>query len=291
MEEKEQNLKLFLLISITLFFFSTSSLLARAALMHNHIDAFSFTFFRLFFGSLSLIAIVLIKKKAYNIDIKKNWLSAFSLFLYAICFSYAYINLDAGLGALILFAVVQLLIIKIALLKGERVSLNKALGIVLAFGGLFYLLIPNEELSLPIYYVLLMVLSGIGWAFYTILGKRSSNALLNTTDNFVKALIFATIFYFIFIDSINFSFYGVFLAFLSGGITSSLAYLLWYYILPQIEIVSSGIIQLIVPPISIILGVLLLDEVFTLKLFLSTDAILLGIAIAILSSKKSKKQL
>ncbi|RXJ68470.1 EamA family transporter [Halarcobacter ebronensis] len=291
MKEKSYNIKLFLLIVITLFFFSTSSLLARAALINNHIDAFSFTFFRLFFGALTLLLIFFIKEKKYPINIKINWLSAFCLFLYAITFSYAYINLDAGIGTLILFAIVQLVIMKIAFLRGEKISKRKSFGIFLAFMGLFYLLFPSEELNLPFYYVLLMIISGFAWAFYTILGKKSINALYNTTDNFVKALLFATIFYLLFIDSIYFNSYGVLLSFISGGITSSLGYLLWYHILPQIDISTSGIIQLIVPPLAIVLGIFLLDETFTFKLFFSADIILIGIAIAILNSKNVKRSL
>lgn len=286
MEKKLSDKKLFFLIIITLFFFATSSLLARAALQDNNIDAFSFTFFRLLFGTLTLLIILFMKNKSIPLKPEKNWLSSIFLFLYAICFSYSYINLDAGIGALILFAIVQLLIISIAIIKKETINKQKVLGIFLAFLGLLYLLAPDEELRLSMPHVFLMVISGFGWAFYTILGKNTITPLNHTSDNFLKATIISIGFYFIFIDDFYFNSYGVFLAFLSGGITSSLGYLMWYFILPKIGIATSGIIQLIVPPMSIFLGVILLGEIFTVKLFLSTIIILIGIAISILFSRK-----
>ncbi len=280
------NYKLFFLIIITLFFFSTSSILARAALIENYIDAFSFTFFRLFSGALVLLTILYIKEKRVNLSLKENWISSFMLFLYAITFSYSYINLDAGIGALILFAVVQLFIILIALIKKESLTLQKAIGIILAFLGLFYLLFPEESFSLSFFHVFLMIIAGLAWGMYTILGKGCKNALQHTADNFTKSLLFIAIFFFFFVSQTNISLNGVLLAIISGGITSAIGYALWYYILPQIQIITSGIVQLIVPPIAILLGVVLLNEELTFKLFISTDIILLGIAIAILSKRR-----
>jgi len=281
------NLKLFILISITLFFFSTSSLLARAALLDNSIDAYSFTFFRLFFGALTLLVILYIKEKRLNLTLTKNWHSSFMLFLYAICFSYAYINLDAGLGALILFAVVQLTVIIVALLRKETLSLKKSLGIGIAFFGLVYLLFPSEGFELSIYHSFLMMISGIAWGFYTIFGKASSNATLNTTDNFVKSLAYLILFFAFFVDDLHYSSYGISLAFISGGITSAIGYLLWYYLLPNLKIITSGILQLLIAPIAIFLGVLFLNEELSFKLILSTIIILSGIFIYLKSKEKA----
>lgn len=189
------NLKLIILITVTLFFFSTSSLLARAALLDNSIDAYSFTFFRLFFGALTLIIILYFKERKFNLTLTKNWHSSFMLFVYAICFSYAYINLEAGIGALILFAAVQLTIIVVALIKKESINFIKLLGIIISFGGLIYLLFPSEKFEISIYHSILMIISGIAWGFYTIFGKKSSNATLNTTDNFTKSLFYLVIFF------------------------------------------------------------------------------------------------
>ncbi|WP_428026450.1 DMT family transporter [Arcobacter sp.] len=273
------NFKLIILICLTLVFFSTSSVLARAALLDNSIDPYSFTFFRLFFGALTLVIILFLKEKKLNLSLNKNWHSSFMLFLYAICFSYAYINLDAGLGALILFAVVQLTIIIVALLKKERLNLKKSIGISIAFIGLVYLLYPSKDFEISIYHSILMMISGIAWGFYTIIGAKSSNATLNTTDNFIKSLVYLFLFFILFVQDTNISSYGITMAFISGGITSSLGYLLWYYILPNIKIITSGILQLLIPPLAIFLGVIFLNEELSFKLVLSTFIIISGIFI------------
>jgi drug/metabolite transporter (DMT)-like permease len=279
------NLKLIVLTCITLLFFSTSSVLGRAALVNNSIDAYSFTFFRLFFGALTLVFILYFKEKRLNLTLTKNWHSSFMLFLYAICFSYSYINLDAGLGALILFAVVQLTLIIVALLKKERLNLKKSIGITIAFVGLAYLLFPSKEFEISIYHSVLMMIAGLAWGFYTIIGKKSSNATLNTTDNFVKSLVYLLIFFAFFAKDLHVSTYGITLAFISGGITSSLAYLMWYYLLPNMKIITSGILQLLIAPLAILLGVIFLNEELTLKLILSTIIILSGIFIYLKSKE------
>ena len=279
------NLKLIILIIITLLFFSTSSLLARAALLNNSIDAFSFTFFRLLFGAFTLLIILYFKEKEISFSLRKNWHSSFMLFLYAICFSYAYINLDAGLGALILFAVVQLTIIAIALIKKENLTFKKSLGVLIAFLGLIYLLFPSEDFQISIYHAFLMAISGVAWGFYTIFGKSSSNATFNTADNFTKSLLYLFLFFVFFVDNLNISSYGVFLAFLSGGITSAIGYLLWYYLVPNMKIATSGVLQLLIPPIAIFLGVIFLDEALTFKLVVSTFVVLLGILIYLKSKE------
>jgi len=273
------NFKIITLILITLFFFASSSILARAAFISDSIDAYSFTFFRLFFGTLTLLFILYFKERKLNFTIKKNWDSSFMLFLYAICFSYAYINLDAGLGALILFAVVQITIIIASVLRKEKLNSTKFLGIIISFSGLVYLLYPSAQFELSLYHSFLMAIAGIAWGVYTILGKNSSNATLHTTDNFIKSLVFLGLFFIFFAKDINISTYGVILAFISGGVTSSIGYILWYYLLPRLQVMTSGILQLLIPPIAIFLGVIFLHEELTLKLILSTITILVGIVI------------
>lgn len=281
MQEKFNQSSLLLLITLTLFFFSTSSILCRLALRDNAIDAYSFTFYRLFFGTIVLLTLLFFKQKKFNISLNNNWSSAFMLFVYAICFSYSYMNLDAGLGALILFALVQLTVIVSALFYKEKISFQKIIGIVVAFAGLVYLLYPKEHFQLSLFHVMLMIISGIAWGFYTILGKKSINALHHTADNFLKAFLFVLIAYFIFAQDIHVTGYGIILAFISGGITSALGYALWYAVLPHIQISTSGVIQLIVPVIAIFLSVLFLDEALSLTLMLSTVLILGGIFISI----------
>lgn len=275
------NLKLLFLIIIALLFLSANSILARMAISTQNIDAFSFTFLRIFSGAILLLIIYFYKNKTLKFDMKKNWLSSFMLFLYAICFSYSYINMFAGIGTLILFAVVQLSMILIAIFYKEKLSINKSLGIIIAFAGLVYLLYPKEDLFISSFHAFLMIISGIAWAVYSVIGKSSTNALLNTTDNFFKATIFTIIFMIFFIKELEFDLYTSFLAVFSGAITSALGYLIWYEILPKIKIITASVLQLIVPILAIFLSVILLDEVLSFELVISTFVILLGIFIAL----------
>ena len=272
--------------SIVLLFFASNSILVKFALLYEYADAYSFTFLRLLFGAIVLMILVFIKEKKINISFKQNRLSSLMLFSYAIFLSYAYLSLDAGLGALILFAAVQLTILLYSLIKKESITLQKVLGIVISFGGLVYLLYPSESFELSLFHVILMIISGISWGVYTILGKSSTNATKHTMDNFIIATLLCIIVAIFLCPDINTTSNGVIIAFISGGITSALGYALWYYILPQMQSITSGIIQLLVPPIAIFISVLFLGELLTLKLVISTCVILLGILIAILSKQK-----
>ncbi len=281
------DFRFIILVFISLLFLSANSILCRMAISTQNIDAFSFTILRIFSGTILLLIIYFYKNKTLNFDMKKNWLSSFMLFLYAICFSYSYVNMFAGIGTLILFAVVQLTMILIAIFYKESFSINKILGITLAFAGLVYLLYPKEDFSISFFHAFLMIISGIAWAIYTVIGKSSTNALLNTTDNFFKASIFVVLFTIFFIDSLKLDFYTSILAISSGAITSALGYLIWYEIVPKMQILTASILQLIVPVLAIFLSVIILDEVLGFELLISTFAILFGIFIA-LFRKKSK---
>lgn len=281
LENKFENTQLIFLTILTLIFLAANSILCRAALVDLHIDAYSFTFFRLLSGTIVLLLILFFKEKKIQISLKNNWLSSFMLFSYAIAFSYAYINIQAGIGTLILFAVVQLSMILLALRKKEKLSFKKFIGVSIAFLGLVYLLYPNEDFAISLFHVFLMFISGISWAFYTVLGKNSLDALKDTSENFTKSILFLAVFYIAFIDSFNLSSYGIFLAVLSGGLTSGIGYLLWYKVLKNMQIITASIIQLIVPVIAIFLSILLLDEDLSLSLFIGTITILSGIFISI----------
>lgn len=275
------DLKLFVLICVALLFLSANSILARMAIVTQNIDAFTFTYLRIISGSILLFIIYFYRKKRVDISLKKNWISGFMLFLYAICFSYSYINMLAGIGTLILFAVVQLSMIFIALFYKEKMSLNKTIGILVAFSGLVYLLYPKEDFTISYFHTFLMVISGTAWGVYSVLGKSSTSAIFNTTDNFFKASIFTLIFMLMFISEVHLDLYTFCLAITSGAITSALGYLLWYEILPKIEIITASVLQLLVPIIAIFLSILFLDESLTLELIVSTILILVGIFIAL----------
>ena len=285
------DLKLIGLIFIVLLFFASNSILARMAIFTQNIDAFSFTFLRIISAMVILLFIYFYKNKKIKIDFKNNYISGFMFFLYAICFSYSYINMAAGIGTLILFAVVQLTMIIIALFLNEKLTLKKFIGITIAFGGLIYLLYPKDDFTISYFHAFLMFLSAIGWAIFSVLGKKSNNATLNATDSFVKAFIFTiffAIFYlFFFENSLKIDFPTFIIAITSGSLTTAFGVFIWYSILPNIEIMTASIIQLIVPIIAIILSIVFLNETFTFELFISTIIILLGIFIALYKKRKN----
>lgn len=282
------DLRHFLVICIALLFLALNSIFCKFALSNNFIDAFSFTMYRVLFGAITLILIYLYKRKKLHFSIKKNWLSSLMLFLYAICFSYSFLNIDAGVGTLLLFAVVQLVMVIFSLFHKEKINFQKIAGIFLALAGLIYLLYPKESFELSLFHAFLMIIAGISWAVYTVLGKKSSDSLYNTTDNFAKALIFIVIFYLLFSPEKSFiSEKGILLAFISGSLTSAIGYLLWYEVLPKIQLITAGIIQLFVPIISIVISIIFLNESLTITLLLSTVIIFAGILLTIFSKKVS----
>jgi drug/metabolite transporter (DMT)-like permease len=285
------NIKFISFILLSLLFLGLNSIFCKLALSNNYIDAFTFTFFRLFFGSITLILIYIYKTKRLIISTKTNWLSSFMLFLYAMSFSYSFLNLDAGLGTLLLFAVVQMVMIVFSLFHKEKINLQKIAGMLLALFGLVYLLYPKESFEVSFFHALLMIIAGTAWAIYTVLGKKSSDSLYNTMDNFTKSLVFVGIFYLIFLpENTFFNEQGILLAFISGSLTSAIGYVLWYEILPKMQFITAGVIQLFVPIISIIISIIFLNEVLSTTLFLSTMIIFVGILLTIFSRKKLTKK-
>ena len=270
-----------LLNIIALIFLASNSILCKLAIINLNADAYSFTFLRLVFAALTLFFIVTLKEKTVSLNLKRNWINPFFLFLYAISFSYAYINLDAGLGTLILFAFVQLTISLYAIFKREKIYLKQYFGIFIAFLGLVYLFYPKDDFSISIEGFLLITISGISWGIYTILGKKSNNPLKDTNENFIKSVPFLFIFIFIFPVNIQINSDGLILSFLSGAVTSAIGYFIWYKVLNNITIITAGVIQLIIPIIAIALSILLLNEPITITLIVSTTLILIGIYLTI----------
>ena len=286
MQNKSFEIKLGFLTILALFSLSTNPVLCRMAMISSQTDPVSFTILRILSGAIFLQFLSYLKHKNVALNPKTNWLSAFMLFLYAITFSYSYVDMPAGIGTLILFAVVQLSMILMALFYKEKLTLNKIFGMILAFCGLVYLLYPKENFSLSFYHSFLMIISGIAWAFYTILGKKSKDAFSNTKDNFFKASIFTIIFALIFVQNITFDSYTLFLAIFSGVVTSALGYIIWYAVLPKMQILTASILQLLAPVIAIILSIIFLKESLNFELLISSFVILFGIFIALFKWKR-----
>jgi drug/metabolite transporter (DMT)-like permease len=285
-------LKTPLLTFIALLAFAGNSVLCRLALNDNVIDAASFTSIRLFSGILFLLFLVAISTRK-KIDVKMgSWLSAFWLFLYALTFSYAYITLDTGTGALILFGTVQVTMIVFGFLKGHKLLLVEWIGLSIAFLGLIILLLPGASAPSFTGFVL-MVLSGIGWGFYTLAGKGSKTPLVDTANNFLRTLPFIIAFIALMIflapDNFQLSNQGILLAIISGAVTSGLGYAIWYTALSGLSGTQASIVQLAVPIIAAFGGVIFSKEVITQQLISSSVLVLGGVLIVIVGKKYLEK--
>ena len=276
-------MKVFLLTTFALTAFAFNSILCRLALGNELIDASSFTSVRLLSGAITLLVILAVSSKNKNDDLKRgNWVSAFFLFGYAICFSFAYIGLTTATGALILFGIVQATMIISALVQGERPTLFEWIGLILALGGLVYLVFPGLE-SPPIISSILMAFAGIAWGFYTLRGKGSENPLADTTGNFIRTIPFVFVASLPFIYRINLSNKGILFAVLSGAIASGIGYAVWYAALEYNTATRAAILQLSVPVIAAIGGLVFLSEIISMRLIIASLLILGGIALVVLA--------
>jgi drug/metabolite transporter (DMT)-like permease len=271
-------LKLVLLTILALFSFAGNSVLCRMALTDEVIDAASFTSIRLFSGIVFLLFLVVIKTKEKMTIATGSWLSSLLLFLYAIAFSYAYLTLDTETGALILFGAVQATMIMSGLLKGRQFLVIEWVGLLLALLGLVALLMPGAAAPSLTGFVL-MAGSGIAWAFYTLAGKNSKNPLIDTANNFLRTLPFIAMTMLLTFSEIQISNKGILLAIASGAVMSGLGYAIWYSVLPSLTLTQAAILQLTVPIIAAVGGVLFSNEVITIKLISSSILVLGGVLV------------
>ncbi len=280
-------MKSFLYTSFALLAFAFNSILCRLALQSNEIDAAGFTAIRLLAGAITLLIIYAVAGTK-NAETKRgNWLSAFFLFAYAICFSFAYTKLTTATGALILFGCVQATMIIFALVKGERPRVLEWLGLFAALGGLIYLVFPGLAAP-PLFSSLLMAFAGIAWGFYTLRGRASANPLADTTGNFLRSVLFVALISLPFLAGMHSSPKGIALAVSSGAIASGLGYTVWYAALKFHTATRAAILQLAVPVLAAAGGIAFLSETISARLLLATALILGGIALAILGREYGK---
>jgi len=274
-------LQISLLTAFALIAFAANSVLCRLALGSGTIDAASFTGIRLFSGAIALFIILSIKSSNKDLSSKGSWAASFALFLYAITFSYAYLLVDTGTGALILFGSVQISMILMSLISGTRLHLSEWSGVIIAFSGFVYLIVPS--ITTPsINGFILMTISGISWGVYTLMGRSSKNPLMDTTFNFLRTIPLVVLLALYAMQNIHFSSEGVILALLSGGITSGVGYTVWYIVLRDLSSTQAAVIQLSVPVIAAIGGVVFVAEVITSRLIISTAVVLSGILMVLL---------
>jgi drug/metabolite transporter (DMT)-like permease len=266
---------------MALIAFAANSVLCRLALGSNSIDAATFTIIRLVSGVLVLQFILRVQPANDSMPSKGSWTAALMLFTYAICFSYAYITLDTGTGALILFGAVQITMIMFSLLGGDRLHFSQWIGVLIAFAGFVILVLPGVTTPSLAGFTL-MTLAGIAWGGYTLKGKGSANPLMDTTFNFTRTLPVVAILAAITLQNSHYTREGIMLAVLSGGIASGIGYAIWYTALGSLSAIQAAVLQLLVPVIAAVGGIIFVAEAITLRLTFSAIMILGGILLVFL---------
>jgi drug/metabolite transporter (DMT)-like permease len=276
------NLRAIALTSLAMLAFAGNSLLCRAALQHTDIDAASFTTIRLASGALMLWLIVGLKHAKPTGG--GNWPSALALAVYAAGFSFAYITLSTATGALLLFGAVQTTMIGYGIWAGERLQKSQVTGLVLAFAGLAGLLLPGLSAP-PLYGSVIMLVAGVAWGIYSLRGKGAGDPTAVTAGNFIRATPIAIALSIITLSRASLDLAGIIYGILSGALASGIGYAIWYAALPALKATSAASVQLSVPVIAAVGGVIILGEPITLRLTLASIAILGGIALVILEKK------
>lgn len=273
-------MRLILLTTLTMIAFAANSVLNRLAVESGAIDPSSFAMLRVLAGAVVLCMILTVRGGGLPIAAKGRLLGAASLSAYMIGFSLAYVTLDAGLGALILFGTVQITMFGWTSLRGAAPTARQLGGATIAFAGLVFALWPQDGAGAgDTVGAVLMVIAGLGWAIYTLAGKGAGDPLAATGANFVVALPMLLVL--LMGNGLTAAPSGIALAILSGAVTSGLGYALWYHVLPQLGASRAAVIQLSVPVIAIAAGAALLGEAVTLTVLASAILVLGGIALAV----------
>jgi len=276
--------RIFALTSLAMIAFAGNSLLCRVALKHTSIDAASFTTIRLVSGAAMLWLILRMRRGTYVGG--GNWLSAFALFAYAAGFSFAYVSLPAATGALLLFGAVQATMIGYGVWAGERLLKLQLIGLALALGGLIGLLLPGLSAP-PLHGSILMIGAGVAWGIYSLRGKGTGDPLRVTAGNFLRAVPIALALSLLMLNNTSLDTAGFGYAVSSGALASGIGYAIWYTALPALKATNAATIQLSVPVIAALGGGVILGEPLSLRLVLTSVAILGGIALVIRVKKQA----
>jgi drug/metabolite transporter (DMT)-like permease len=272
------RMRIALLTIVAMFAFAGNSLLCRVALKGTSIDPATFTTVRV--ASAALVLWIILRARRVSRPIGGNWISAFALIAYAVAFSFAYVSLAAGTGALLLFGAVQATMIGYGLARGERLRARQWLGVACALAGLVGLVLPGLSAPAPVA-SLLMLCAGVAWGVYSLRGKGAADPIATTAGNFIRAVPFA-----IAVSAGTFAHMsidgsGLLFAALSGALTSGVGYVIWYAALKELRSATAATVQLSVPLIAALGGIALLGEPLTARLALSSIAILGGIALVV----------
>lgn len=269
--------------------FAANSLLCRMALQHGGIDAASFGSIRLVSGALVLMLVVRLRSSQAPAG-RADWLAAAMLFAYVAFFSFAYLSLSAGTGALILFGAVQLTMLGAGLRAGEMFGPVAWSGFVLAVAGLVYLVSPGVMAPPPLG-AALMAVAGVAWGVYSLRGRGVADPLAATARNFVRAAPMALLLSALLAGtgSAHADAAGIALAVASGALTSGIGYVIWYAALPWLSAMRAATVQLSVPLIAAFGGVIFLSEAITPRLAFASVAILGGIALVLMGKARAAK--
>jgi drug/metabolite transporter (DMT)-like permease len=272
------------LTSLAMTAFAGNSLLCRVALKHTAIDAASFTTIRLASGAAVLWLIARMGRAKR--DGKGSWPSALALFAYAAGFSFAYVSLPAATGALLLFGAVQATMIGHGIRAGERLVAMQLVGLVLALAGLVGLLLPGLSAP-PLVGSLLMLGAGVAWGVYSLRGKSAGDPTRVTAGNFARAVPIAVALSVLAREGLNLDGAGVAYAVASGAIASGIGYAIWYTALPALKSTHAATVQLSVPVIAALGGVVFLGEPLTARYVACSAAVLGGIALVIFEKRRA----
>jgi drug/metabolite transporter (DMT)-like permease len=276
---RQHSVRAIVLSTLAMLAFAGNSILCRLALKFTQIDPASFTSIRVVSGALVLWILLQVQRK--NRVTQGNWFSAFLLFVYAAAFSFSYISLTAATGALILFGAVQATMIGASLIQGVRLTRLQLLGFAIALAGLLALLFPN--IAAPSFNsALLMLCAGIAWGIYSLRGKGAGDATATTAGNFLRAIPFAIMLSLLHISHWKYDDMGILYAVLSGALTSGIGYAIWYSALPFLSTTKASVIQLTVPMLAALGGILLLGEPLKLIVALASLAILGGVTLVMI---------
>ncbi len=271
--------RFFAMASFAMVAFAANSLLARLALSETGTDPAAFSVARLVSGAMSLWFFVVLRDKTLSLR-AGSWWSATALFGYGVAFSYAYLQLSAGAGALILFGTVQATMLGFGWVKGDRFNVPQWAGFVLACLGVGLLLSPGVTAPARSG-ALLMTISGVGWGVYSLRGGGVGDPVATSAGNFMRTLPMCLVLVAVAFPYMNVDGQGLVYALLSGIITSGLGYIVWYKVVPRLSVVNASTIQLSVPALAAIMGILVLGEPVTQRLILADIAVLVGISVVL----------
>lgn len=262
--------------------FAGNSLLCRLALQQTAIDPASFTALRIVSGALTLWLIVRVRSSSHSAV--GSWPSALALFAYAAAFSYAYVSLSAATGALLLFGAVQATMLGYGLWTGERLRRRQFIGLALAMSGLVGLLMPGLSAP-PLAGALLMLGAGVAWGIYSLRGKGTGDATSVTAGNFLRAVPLGVLLALAALPWSSLDVPGFWYAIASGALASGVGYAIWYTALRGLKATSAATVQLSVPVITAVGGIVFLGETISLRLLITSAAILGGIALVVIDNQ------